>query len=55
MADRYLDHVIKCFEDSIENAVDGVECHISATVVQAAIDLLKEYQRYKKYEDDRVI
>lgn len=42
MADRYLEHVIGCLSKSIDDAVDGVECHISATVVQCAIDLLEE-------------
>ena len=45
MADRYEAHIIGCFENAVENAVDGVECHISAVTVQGAIDLLKEYSK----------
>ena len=54
MADRYTDHIIRCLENSIENAVDGVECHISAVTVQHTIDLLKSQQaKIKKYELDK--
>ena len=40
--DRYTTHIIGCLENAVENAVDGVECHIPYVTVQGAIDLLKE-------------
>ena len=54
MADRYEAHIIGCLENAVENAVDGVECHISAVTVQGAIDLLKSQQaKIKKNELDK--
>ena len=40
--DRYETHIIRCLENAVENAVDGVECHIDAVTVQGVIDLLNE-------------
>ena len=49
--DRYETYIIGFLRSAIENAVDGVECHISAVTIQGAIDLLKEKPQIVRCKD----